>query len=218
MPIFRPGLITTRIILFTFFALTGTNALADNKSLLALEAIIEALRKGGYSLYFRHEATDWSQSDKIYKAEDWLSCNGNLIRQLSSSGRMRATATGRAIQSLGIPVGKVLASPYCRTVETARLMNLGPVETSLDVINLRIAEYFGGRKAIVETAKALLASSPETGTNTLIVSHGNVAREATAVYPDEGEGIVFQADGKGGFHYIGRLTAEDWKRAETNSL
>jgi hypothetical protein len=96
-------------------------------------------------------------------------------------------------------------------------MNLGPVESTTDVINLRVAEYFGGRDTIVETAKALLASIPDAETNTLIVSHGNVAREATPVYPEEGEGIVFQADGEGGFRLIGRLTAEDWKRIETGS-
>jgi hypothetical protein len=44
-----------------------------------------------------------------------------------------------------------------------------------------------------------------------------VARAATGVYPDEGEGIVFQADGEGGFRLIGRLTAEDWKRIEMES-
>jgi phosphohistidine phosphatase SixA len=202
------------IALLAVFSLIDNRASADSAPPLAAEALIELLRNGGYSLYFRHEATDWSQSDDIRKVGDWLSCDGSRIRQLSSSGRKRATATGQAIQSLGIPVGKVLASPYCRTLETARLLNLGPVESTTEVINLRVAEYFGGRDAIVETAQALLASTPDAETNTVIVSHGNVARAATPVYPEEGEGVVFQADGKGGFRFIGRLTAEDWKRIE----
>jgi phosphohistidine phosphatase SixA len=217
MSISRSRLRSAIITLLAIFSLIDSRALADSTSLPAAEALIELLRDGGYSLYFRHEATDWSQSDDIRKVGDWLSCDGSRIRQLSSSGRKRATATGQAIQSLGIPIGKVLASPYCRTLETARLMNLGPVESTTDVINLRVAEYFGGRDAIVETAKALLASTPDAETNILIVSHGNVAREATPVYPEEGEGIVFQADGEGGFRLIGRLTAEDWKGIETGS-
>jgi len=102
-------------------------------------------------------------------------------------------------------------------METARLMNLGPVESTTEVINLRVAQYFGGRDAIIETAKALLALTADSKTNTLIVSHGNLARAATAEYPDEGEGLVFQADGKGGFRFIGRLTTEDWKRLVTGS-
>jgi len=203
-----PALITLVLV----FSSLDSRALADSASLPTLEALVELLRDGGYSLYFRHEATDWSQHDDIRKGDDWLSCDGGRVRQLSSSGRERAAATGQAIRSLGIPVGKVWSSPYCRTLETARLMNLGPVESTTDVINLRVSEYFGGRAAIVETARALLASAPVPETNTLIVAHGNVAREATPVYPDEGEGVVFQADGKGGFRLIGRLTAEDWKR------
>ncbi len=217
MPISRPGLMSAIITLLAVFSLIDSRVMADSTSQPAADALIELLRSGGYSLYFRHEATDWSQSDDIRKVGDWLSCDGSRIRQLSSSGRKRATATGQAIQSLSIPIGKVLASPYCRTLETARLMNLGPVESTTDVINLRVAEYFGGQVAIVETAKALLALTPDAETNTLIVSHGNVAREATPVYPREGEGIVFQANGKGGFSFIGRLTAEDWKRIATES-
>jgi len=214
MPISRPRLMSAIITVLAIFLMIDSHALADRTSPPAAEALIELLRNGGYSLYFRHEATDWSQSDDIRKLGDWLSCDGSHIRQLSSSGRKRATATGQAIRSLGIPIGKVLASPYCRTMETAHLMNLGPVESTTDVINLRVAEYFGGQDAIVETAKALLASTPDGETNTLIVSHGNVAREATPVYPEEGEAIVFQADGKGNFRFIGRLTAEGWKRIE----
>ena len=192
------------------FILVNSHVLADSKSSLSHESLVELLREGGYSLYFRHEATDWSQTDHIEKAGDWLSCDGNRIRQLSAQGRQRAMATGNAIRSLGIPIGRVLASPYCRTMETARLMNPGEVESSTDVVNLRVAEFFGGRSAIIETAKALLATPPEKDTNTLIVAHGNVARNATPVYPEEGEAVVFQADDNGGFRFVGRLTAEDW--------
>lgn len=177
---------------------------------LESEALIEALRGGGYTLYFRHEATDWSQTDYVNQAEDWLSCDGDSMRQLSDTGRERAAATGKAIRSLGIPVGRVLASPYCRTVETAQLMNLGKVTTTIEVMNLRVAEYFGGRDAIVATAQALLAKLPTKNTNTVIVAHGNVAREATPVYPDEGEGVVFQADGQGGFRYVGSILPAQW--------
>lgn len=211
IPISRSRLISAIIALLVVVSVMDGRALA-NSTTPATEALIELLRNGGYSLYFRHEATDWDQSDDIRKLGDWLSCDGNRIRQLSSAGRKRATATGQAIRSLGIPIGKVLASPYCRTLETARLMNLGPVETTTDVINLRVAKYFGGQNAIAATARALLASTPDAETNTLIVSHGNVTRAATQIQPEEGEGIVFQADGEGGFRFIGRLKAEDWKR------
>jgi len=175
------------------------------------EALVQVLRQGGFTIYFRHEATNWSQSDYIQKTGDWLSCDGARIRQLSAAGRQSAAATGQAIHKLGIPVGRVLASPYCRTVETASLMNLGEVEPSSDVINMRVAEYFGGRSAVVATARALLARPPQKNTNTVVVAHGNVALEATPVYPGEGEGLVFETDGEGSFHFIGRLEPAEWQ-------
>ena len=174
------------------------------------ETLIQALRQGGYNLYFRHEATDWSQYDAVEQSNDWLSCDGSKIRQLSAAGRKRAKQTGEFIRGLNIPVGEVLASPYCRAMETATLLGLGDVQASNDVINLRVAEYFGGRQAVIETARKLLSSPPASGTNRVIVAHGNVAREATPVYPGEGEMVIFRPDGEGLFSFVGRIAPDQW--------
>lgn len=198
------------LILITLFSQSPAQAMQHNLTGLSGKNLVQAMQKGGYSIYFRHEATNWSQSDFIQKAGDWLSCDVTRVRQLSAVGRQNAVSTGQAIRKLGIPVGRVLASPYCRTIETASLMKLGKVEPSNDVINMRVAEYFGGRSAIVATARALLARPPKSNTNTVIVAHGNVAQEATPVYPGEGEGIIFQADGQGGFRFVGRLGPTEW--------
>ncbi len=206
------SLISAFLVLLSALSFSMGRAEAQATPALTDEALVKTLRAGGYNLYLRHMATNWSQQDTVHEAGDWLSCNSNLMRQLSSAGRETASAVGEAIRSLGIPIGKVLASPYCRTVESARLMQLGTVEIITDVMNLRAAGYFGGRASIIATARARLGTSPEPGTNTLIVAHGNVAREATAVYPDEGEVIVFQPDGDAGFHYIARIASADWPR------
>jgi len=174
------------------------------------EVLVDGLLGGGYNIYFRHVATDWSQSDDLRKSGDWLNCDPARMRQLSDKGRAEARAIGKAMRKLKIPVGQVLASPYCRTVETARLMDLGKVTISTTVMNLRAASYFGGQAAIVAEAQKLLATPPPQGTNRVIVAHGNVAREATPVYPGEGEGIVFQPDGKGGFQLIARIPPDRW--------
>ncbi len=174
--------------------------------------LVAALREGGYTLYFRHAQTDWSNPDRLREAGDWVSCDPERMRQLSTEGRAAARAVGQAIRALGIPVGRVLASPYCRTVETAELMELGPVETTTHVMNLRAASYVGGRGAVVANARALLATPPPPGTNTLVSAHGNVAREATPVYPGEAEGVVFRADGRGGFEAVARVTPKEWQR------
>jgi len=178
---------------------------------MAGQELVEALRSGGYNIYFRHAQTDWSQSDRIDKPGDWTSCDPARVRQLSEEGRETARVVGDAIRALAIPVGRVLASPYCRAVDTARLMDVGSVEITTDVMNLRAAEYVGGRDAVVETARRLLATPPPSGTNTIIAAHGNVARAATSVYPGEAEGVVFRPDA-GGFAFVGRLAPAEWTR------
>jgi len=174
-------------------------------------ALVAALRGGGYNIYFRHVGTDWSQSDRLNQRGDWLDCDAARMRQLSDSGRADARAIGTAIRKLDIPVAEVVASPYCRTMETARLMNLGPVQASTDVMNLRAASYFGGRDAIVATARRLLSTPAPAGSNRVIVAHGNVAREATPVYPGEGEGVIFEPDGET-FRFVARMTPAAWTR------
>ena len=200
------------VLLLGILPLVTNSAAATPPALLDDPALVDALRSGGYNIYFRHVSTDWSQSDDLRQADDWLNCEPTQMRQLSDAGRADAVAIGSAIRKLGIPVSEVLASPYCRTVETARLMEVGEVTTSTAVMNLRAAEYFGGRAAIVATARALLATLPKPGTNRIIVAHGNVAQASTPVYPAEGEGVVFRPDGKDGFYLVGRINPTDWPR------
>lgn len=199
-------------LLFSILLLALNPATAAAPIILTDVALVEALRAGGYNLYFRHVATDWSQSDHVHEAGDWLNCDPSRMRQLSAAGRADAVAIGKAMRSLKIPVGSVLASPYCRTMETARLMEVGSVQASTEVMNLRASDYFGGRSAIIDSARRLLSTPPQAGSNRVIVAHGNVAREATPVYPGEGEGLVFKPEGDGRFTLIGRVKPSDWGR------
>jgi hypothetical protein len=205
------------LLIFIFLALISLSPANGARELTGNE-LINALKQGGHSIYFRHEATDWSQQDNVYKKDDWLSCNPRQMRQLSDTGRQNAKHTGEILQKLGIPVNQIIASPYCRTVETARLMNLGTVNPSNKVINMYVAGYFGGRQVIINSTRALLSLPTTKGFNRVIVSHGNVAQSATPVYPDEGEGVVFKADGNGGFDYVGRFTSEQWSRPFQTSV
>ena len=173
-------------------------------------ALVESLRKGGYNIYFRHAATDWSQNDQVSKAGDWTSCDPNKMRQLSEAGRKTAGIVGEAIRALQIPIGQVLASPYCRTVETARNMKLGPVEKTTDIMNMRVAGYFGGTSAIAARTNGRLSMLPPAKTNTVLVAHGNVLVTATDVYPQEAEAIVFRPEGNGTWTFVARISPQEW--------
>ncbi len=185
---------------------------AQQSTALEGQALVNALRAGGYNIYFRHAATDWSLDDHVTKEGDWVSCDSDKMRQLADEGRRTARRMGEAIRALRIPVGRVLASPYCRTLETARLMELGSVETTTDVMNLRAAQYFGGRQAVAERARERLSVPPEPGTNTVLVAHGNVVRAATGEYPGEAGAIVFRPESDGSLSSIAHVTPAQWTR------
>ncbi len=187
-------------------------AAAQQQAQLGGVALVNALREGGYTLYFRHAATDWSLDDHVSKAGDWTSCDPDKMRQLAPAGRQTAERVGEAIRALRIPVGTVLASPYCRTLQTAQLMELGPVETTTDIMNTRVAKYFGGVAALAERARNRLSMPPKAGTNTVLVAHGNVLRAATDEYTGEAGAVVFRPEGNGRYSVVARVTPQEWQR------
>ncbi|MCC6198331.1 MAG: histidine phosphatase family protein, partial [Burkholderiales bacterium] len=102
--------------LLAFVAALATGAFAQPAALEGA-ALVAALHQGGYILYLRHTSTDFSHNDQAMTSyEDCAS-----QRNLTDAGRTEARAIGAALRELKIPVGPVLASPYCRTMESGRL-------------------------------------------------------------------------------------------------
>jgi phosphohistidine phosphatase SixA len=194
----------------TFLAFTVVQASAQDQ--LSGQALIAALRQGGYNIYFRHAATDWSQHDQVETAGDWKSCDPARMRQLSAEGREVARRIGVAIQRLKIPIGRVLSSEYCRARETAQHMGFGPVTATRAIMNIRAAEFVGGLDAVIKRARRALATPPKAGTNTVLVAHGNLMRAAAGAYSGEGGAAVFVPQKDGGFRLVAQLMPEDWQR------
>ena len=178
------------------------------------KALVEALQDGGYNIYFRHAPTDWGQHDRVEAAGDWTSCDPAEMRQLSSEGRATARRIGDAIRALGVPVAKVLSSEYCRAWETARLLDLGSVTKTRDIMNMRVVDHVGGRDAVIRRAQGVLAQSAPERANVVIVGHGNLMRAATGAYVSEaGSGVYApRAGSEAGFELVARLAPDDWIR------
>lgn len=177
---------------------------------LQAQTLAEELRAGGHVIYFRHAATDWSQQDHIGGPADWDSCDPQRARQLSAEGRATARKVGAALRRLRIPVHAVVSSAFCRCVDTARLLDVGPVSVSPDLINTSMAEHVGGRDALAATVRRRLATPPPSGTNTVLVAHGNLLVLAAGVRPVEAGAAVVRPDGRGGFHVVRMIGPEEW--------
>ena len=120
-------------------------------------AVLERLRRGGYVLAFRHAATDFSMTDTTRDLRD---CSRQ--RNLSAQGRRQARTIGISFRRLGIPVGRVLASPYCRTRQTARLA-FGRASPSPDLISARPSRAAPPGKAGRRGFGACSRASPAAG-------------------------------------------------------
>ena len=160
--------------------------------------LLAALKRGGYVVYFRHTATDFSKNDSAMKGFD--DCENQ--RLLSEQGRRDAVAIGERIRALGLPVGEVLASPMCRTMDHARLM-LVNVTPRNEVRETQDGDYAG--------LKQLLATPVARGGNRWIVGHGIPFRAvAGAPHLAEGEAAVIRP-GTTGWTVVARLMVADWQ-------
>ena len=172
---------------------------------LAGEPLVRALRAGGLTLYFRHTATDFSQNDANMGAYDDCAKQRNL----SETGRSQAREVRRAIEALSLPVGEVLASPFCRTMETGRLM-FGRASPSSHV------RGWEGARGTPDYARLekILATAPKAGTLRAIAGHGNPFRAiAGPPHLEEGEAAVVRGLGDR-WVVVARIRVQDWPSLE----
>ena len=167
-------------------------------------ALLTALRAGGFVLYFRHTSTDFGQNDERMTGYEECSTQRNL----TDAGRAEARAIGAEIRELGIPIGEVLASPFCRTMETARLI-FGRAVAASAVRGGPAQQDSPTRYAAL---RELLSTPVPRGTNVAIASHGNPFRAVVGGdYLAEGEAAVIQPRGAEGFRVVARVRKDEWK-------
>jgi len=124
-------------------------------------------------------------------------------RTLDDNGRAQARRVGERLRALGIRQARVLSSQWCRCLETARLLGLGPVE-ELPALN----SFFGRseeREARVAAVRRFLAGLPAGGTPVVLVTHQVTITALTGVHPASGEAVLFRADGTADPPVLGRL-------------
>jgi len=162
------------------------------------ETLWELLRGGGQGVFMRHAITTPGVGDPAgFRLEDCAT-----QRNLTDAGREDARRVGVTFRSRGIPVGRVLSSPWCRCLETARLA-FGGSETWAPLSNL-----FDNRDREVEQLRALrdIIGRRPSGGNLVLVSHGSVVFPLTGIQPAPAELVVLTPDDSGHFRVAGRLT------------
>ncbi len=168
-------------------------------------ALIEALREGGLVILLRHMSTDsFVPGEGAHDDQDCAS-----QRNLDERGRQEASDVGAAFESLGIPVGTVLTSPYCRCVDTGKLaFAKGTASEELAVFD----ELSGPEKeARGKLIRKLLNTAPADGRNTIMITHtGTLLYSFGLQTRPEGIAHIFRPAEFGNAIYLGRVTPEQW--------
>jgi broad specificity phosphatase PhoE len=178
------------LVLAALVAAPGV-ARADPKVWVLLEG-------GGQVVLMRHAITTPGVGDPPGMRLDDCSTQRNL----TDAGRLDARRVGEAFRARGIAVARVLSSPWCRCLETARLA-FGTAEPWPPLGNL-----FGrpeARDDQVRRMRALVGERTTAG-NLVLVSHGSTISALTGVSLGTAESVVVTPQGSGRFAVAGRLS------------
>lgn len=186
----------------TFGAVTLALALAVlglSASARADEPLWALLKAGGQVILVRHAITTPGVGDPPgMRLDDCAS-----QRNLTDAGRAHARRLGDAFRARGIAVDRLLSSPWCRCLETARLA-WGPAEVWPPLGNL-----YGRSERQAEQVREMraLVSERRAGGALVLVSHGSTISALTGISPDPAEMVIVTPQGGGRFAVAGRLAA-----------
>ncbi|WP_244551873.1 histidine phosphatase family protein [Rhizobium sp. RU33A] len=125
-------------------------------------------------------------------------------RNLSDEGRTQAQRIGSLLREKGIDRAAVYSSEWCRCLDTARLMDLGPVSPQ-PLLN----SFFGlpeNGATQTEALRAWLSSSPGDLPLVLVTHQVNITG-LTSIVPRSGELVFTTMNASGAISVIGRQSA-----------
>jgi hypothetical protein len=214
---FLPDHEAERKYIFTAYGCDASGACeTTGRSDTLAVTLLQCLRGGGYSLYWRHATAQTCEDDFTLGTAMttlhpgwWRSCNADCdsatARQLTDpNGYIEANALGADPTLHSLAFSSVISSEYCRCLRTAQLVDLGPpIET-----NLSVSYYVADEPNRCAAVMGLLARIPPAGTNAAMFGHagfncGKLGLLAPA------ECAVLKPDGSDLIH-IARVTWNQW--------
>ncbi len=187
--------VSRRGVVFGFMLAALSPLMAQAQQEASDAAAWQALRAGAVVL-FRHAAAPGVGDPKGFRLGD---CTTQ--RNLSDRGRAQAAALGERMRRQGVPVARVLASQWCRTLDTAELAFPG-----LAAPEPAFNSFFGDASSEPEQtarARAIIAAWRGPGTLVVVTHQVNITA-LTGLVPAEGVGVVLRP-GAGGPEVVGRI-------------
>jgi len=161
------------------------------------ETAWEALRQPGAVAIMRHAVAPGTGDPAGFDLGD---CGTQ--RNLDARGRDQARRIGEALRENGIEFDRVLSSQWCRCLETAELLGLGPVE-EFPALNSFFAER-STRESQTREALEFLANLPDDARVMLVTHQVNIAALAGRAV-SSGEVFVIDITPEGRVEVLGEI-------------
>lgn len=186
-----------RLVVAVLFALClspAASAAGDERELWQL------LRSGDHVALLRHAIAPGTGDPADFTLRD---CGTQ--RNLSDRGREQAARIGQRFRGHGIMTAGVYSSQWCRCLETAELLELGPVK-ELPALN-SFFQAFGRRDAQTRALNDWLGER-EQGRPLVLVTHQVNITALTGVYPASGELVVIRRQNDGTISVAGTIQTD----------
>jgi len=176
---------------FAILMLLATPTFADD------DAVLARLQEPGTVLLLRHALAPGTGDPPGFQIDD---CTTQ--RNLSEAGREQARALGQRLRAAGVLQARVYSSRWCRCLETAELLAIGPVqpEPALDSFFQRRAEGPARTAAAQEKLRALPPGQP-----IVMVTHQVNISALTGEFTSSGAGVIIRVASDGEQEIVGRL-------------
>ena len=176
MILFIRCLLMTSVLALTSAPVAAADATADEN------AAWQALKEGKALLMLRHALAPGFGDPESFQLKD---CSTQ--RNLNSEGRRQAQAWKPFLAARGIEQARVFSSQWCRCMDTANGMDMGPV-TEWPSLNSFFQGRGDGSLQTQQTVQQVNAMAP--GKPVILVSHQVNITALTGVYPSSNEGVI----------------------------
>lgn len=197
-----------RVLFFAWCLLaTGIAVAAGPGVPVSGQELVDALRQGGYIVYFRHTKTlpEHAHEAQMRREGKWRLEDCSTQRNLSEEGYREARLQREMIRRLGIPWGQVYSSASCRAY-----LHAGWVADQYE-LNEALTPLRSREKGLI--VRRMLNTPPSPGTNTFMFAHGGILWNATDYDSVESETFVFRPapDGQPP-QLLAAIRIEDWEK------
>lgn len=152
----------------------------------------------GYVVMMRHAEAPGTGDPANFRLEDCAT-----QRNLSPAGRAQAKRMGETFRRRNIRIAQVLSSQWCRCLDTAQLLQLGPVKP-FPALN----SFFQNRRSEAQQTAAvrqLILNHRQKNGVLILVSHQVNITAISGIFPQSGAAVVLQANDRGDVTVVGQL-------------